>query len=73
MKKALIYLSPIDREYLKEYGKLPDYDYTDLYKQYGSQKANEIVQKRANAVWKKMQENHKKENDKLLSECPFAT
>ena len=73
MRKAKLYISPMDREYLKLYGKLPDYDYEDLRVKYGSKVAQEVRQKRINTVWQNMKAQHKKEQDALLAECPFTT
>ncbi len=63
----------MDREYLKLYGKLPDYDYEDLRVKYGSKVAQEVRQKRINTVWQNMKAQHQKEQDALLAECPFIT
>lgn len=63
----------MDREYLKLYGKLPDYDYEDLRVKYGSKVAQEVRQKRTNTVWQNMKAQHQKEQDALLAECPFIT
>lgn len=62
----------MDREYLKLYGKLPDYDYEDLRVKYGPKVAQEVRQKRINAVWRNMKAQHKKEQDALLADCPFT-
>lgn len=63
----------MDSEYLKLYGKLPDYDYEDLRVKYGSKVAQEVRQKRINTVWQNMKAQHQKEQDALLAECPFIT
>lgn len=63
----------MDREYLKLYGKLPDYDYEDLRIKYGSKAAQEVRQKRIDVVWQNMKAQHKKEQGALLAECPFTT
>ena len=63
----------MDREYLKLYGKLPDYDYDDLRVKYGSKTAQEVRQKRIDVVWRNMKAQHKKEQGALLAECPFTT
>lgn len=73
MRKAKLYISPMDREYLKLYGKLPDYDYEDLRVKYGSKVAQEVRQKRIDIVWQNMKAQHKKEQNALLAECPFIT
>lgn len=56
MQKAKIRIDPIEQEYAKKYGKLPDYHYTELWHQFGGAIAGKIVQDNMDAVWAEMKE-----------------
>lgn len=49
-------VTPIEQEYVKRHGKLPDYHYMELWKQYGSASADKIVQDNIDAIWSGMKE-----------------
>lgn len=72
MRKARIIFTPIEIEYNKLYGRYPDYDFYVLMERYGVEQAGLIRQQRIDKVWQIMQERHKKEQEKLLQECPFV-
>lgn len=56
MQKAKQRIDPIEQEYVKRHGKLPDYHYAELWKQYGGAVADRIVQNNVNAIWADMKE-----------------
>lgn len=75
-KKAVLRFMPIEYAYQREYGKMPDYDYTDRLK--AGQPLNEVsalIESRLAKVWEKMKEQHEKElaeeQEALERECPF--
>lgn len=51
-KKAKTFVDPMEQEYVKKYGRLPDYDFTDFYNQYGSVMAGKIIQERMDEICK---------------------
>lgn len=51
-KKAKLYVDPMEQEYVKTYGRLPDHDFTDFYNQYGSVIAGKIIQERMDRICK---------------------
>lgn len=56
MQKARQRVDPIESEYVRRHGKLPDYHYTELWNQYGGAMADKIVQDNVNAIWADMKE-----------------
>lgn len=75
-KKAVLCFKPIDYAYQREYGKMPDYDYTDRLK--AGQPLEEVgalIESRMAKLWEKMKEQHERElageQDALERECPF--
>lgn len=57
-KKARLRIDPIEQEYAKKYGKLPDYHYIELWHQSGGAAANKTVQDNMDAVWAEMKERN---------------
>lgn len=51
-KKAKIFVDPMEQEYVKKYGRLPDHDFADFYNQYGSVMAGKIIQERMDGIYK---------------------
>lgn len=56
-KKAKHHVDPIEQEYVKRHGKLPDHHYTELWQKYGSAIANKTVQDNIDAIWSDMKES----------------
>lgn len=78
MRKASLYLSPIERQYIQFYKELPETTMQKL-RDMGveSDKIHNIIQKRMDAIWKDMREKAKTDKDgfttALSSDCPFLT
>lgn len=61
-KKAVLRFTPIEYAYQREYGKMPDYDYTDRLKAgQPLEEVSALIEKRLAKVWEKMKEEHEKE------------
>lgn len=75
-KRAVLSFPPIDYAYQREYGKMPDYDYTDRLKAGQSrEEVSALVYGRMDRLWERMKEQHEKElaeeQEALERECPF--
>lgn len=75
-KKAALRFQPIDYEYQRMYGKMPDYDYTDRIKAgQPREEVKALVYGRMDKIWERMKEEHEKEiaeeQEALEKECPF--
>lgn len=57
-KKAKTKIDIIEQEYIKIYGRLSDYDYAELWKQYGAAMAGKIIQDRIDKIWSDMKEQN---------------
>ena len=68
MKKARHYVDPLEREYVRRHGKLPEYHYDELRTKYGAERAREIIQGNADAVWADMKKRYEQEK---AAENPF--
>lgn len=73
MKKARLIFSPLDYEYQKKYGIMPDFDYLNYRKTHTADEAGAYVQQRADSVWSEMKARHEQEMKRLESENPFLT
>lgn len=56
-QKARLAVSPMEQEYVRRYGKLPDYDYNDFWGRFGSVSAGKIVQERMDGIWQDMKDS----------------
>lgn len=56
-KRARHHTDPIEQEYVKRHGKLPDYHYIELWKKYGSAMADKTIQDNVDAIWSDMKES----------------
>lgn len=75
-KKAVLRFKPIEYAYQREYGKMPDYDYTDRLKAgQPLEEVSALIESRMAKVWEKMKAQHEKElaeeQEALERECPF--
>ena len=75
-KKAVLRFTSIEYAYQREYGKMPDYDYTDrLQAGQPIKEVSALIESRMAKVWEKMKEQHEKEikeeQEALDRECPF--
>lgn len=75
-KKAVLRFNPIEYAYQREYGKMPDYDYTDRLKAgQPLEEVSALIESRLAKVWEKMKAQHEKEikeeQEALERECPF--
>lgn len=75
-RKAVLRFMPIDYAYQREYGKMPDYDYTDRLKAGQSQEeVSALVYGRMDRIWERMKAEHEREireeQEALERECPF--
>lgn len=57
-KKAKTFVDPMEQEYVRKYGRLPDHDFTDFYNQYGSVMAGKIIQERMDGIWQDMKDSY---------------
>lgn len=75
-RRAKLYFKPIDYEYQKEYGIMPDYDYTNRLKRGDDPEAvSKLIEERMSHVWEKMKAAHEREIhgvwEAVSGECPF--
>lgn len=65
MKKARNYkFSPIEHEYTKKYGKMPDRHFADLiHAGYTSEEAGRIINDNVNEAYREMKERHEKQKE----------
>ena len=56
-KKAELKFSPLEIEYQKRYGMMPDYHYEDLRRQHGSETASKTVQANMDRIWAEQKES----------------
>lgn len=70
MQKAKLRVDPIEREYAKRHGKLPDYHYTELWNKYGRDVADKTVQTNMDAIWNDMRQEHDRMTHGKFEPCP---
>ena len=75
-KRAKLYFKPIDYEYQKEYGIMPDYDHTNRLRAGGDpETVSKLIEERMAKVWAKMKAEHEREVngvwEAVSGECPF--
>lgn len=74
-KQLFLWLSPIEKEYLKKYGQHNEIDYERLYKEKGADIANKTIQDRMDMIWADMLAREyfrkKAEQQSLKAECSF--
>lgn len=75
-RRAVLRFMPIEYAYQKEYGIMPDYDYTNRLKAGESrEKVSALIDSRMKKVWEKMKAENEKQNrewqDVPTVECPF--
>ena len=76
MRKAKLYLSPIERGYIEVYGETAETTMLKLKEQgIAVCTVSEIVQKRMDEIWQKMKSEHEKHKitDLEAADCPFLT
>ena len=78
MKKANLYLSSIERQYVQLYKELPETTMRKFREQgVESGLIHDIIQKRMDAIWKGMREKAKTDKDgfttAVSADCPFLT
>ena len=76
MKKANLYLSPIERGYVEIYGETTETTMQKLKEQGISMcKVSEIIQARMDEIWQKMKSEHERQKmtDLEAAGCPFLT
>lgn len=75
--EAKLYIDPIEQEYVKIYGRLPDYDFIDFSSQYGSAMAGKIIQARIDGIWQDMKDRQnptfRSTNDNPFDESDYQT
>ena len=76
MKKANLYLSPIDRGYVEVYGDTAETTMLKLKEQgIAACAVADLMQKRMDEIWQKMKSEHErhKMTDLEAAGCPFLT
>lgn len=61
MQKAKLRVDPIEQEYVKKYGHLPDYDFIEIRQKHGQETATNTVQERINGIWQDMKNQNSPE------------
>lgn len=75
-RKARLEFKPIDYAYQKEYGIMPDYDFTNRLKAGQSPaEVSALIEERMSSLWARMKYEHEHRQELLLQElekeCPF--
>ena len=76
MKKANLYLSPIERGYVEVYGETAETTMLKLKEQgLAACAVADLIQKRMDEIWQKMKSEHErhKMTDLEAAGCPFLT
>lgn len=75
-RKAVLSFKTIDYAYQKEYGVMPDYDFTNRLKAgHTIEEVSALINGRMRKLWERMKEEHEREiieeQEALERECPF--